>query len=776
ITTTVSAAGPPKLALNRHCIECIFQERCRRRAVERDDLSLLTSLSDAERAKLNNKGIFSITQLSYLFHPRRRPKRQAGRSEKYHHALKALAIREKKVHVVDVTPFSITGTPVFIDIESLPDRDFYYLIGLRWPSENGILHRSLWADECGDEVKVWTDLLDILSTIESPTLIHYGSFEATFFKKMTHRYGGPREDSVAAKALGSAINLLSVIFAHIYFPTYSNSLKQIANYLRFTWDEPTSSGLQSIVWRHEWERSRDSMLKEKLFRYNADDCKALSIVTEAILACTKRGVVSAADNVGIVQVETLGKALDTKWTKFKSSIAGLEEINSAARWDYQRSRVYARPNPIKRRVQKRTKKQFSQLKRRKYLVIDWIPPSACPMCGCKGRRENGVVSRHVRDVVFGTDSVKGRFVNHNYRTYLCQQCSYIYGLDERYRSRNFRYGWNFLSYVIYMIVDLCIPQSATYRSINRLLDAESPRTIINYFKTKAARYYLPTRDALLQRIIEGQLVHVDETRANIKGKLAYVWVLTNLREVVYILTENREGGLVQKLLANFRGVLVSDFYSVYESICCPQQKCLIHLLRDLNDLVLKNPFDNELKIIVSRFSGVLQPIVADIDKRGLKTHFLKKHLKHVDKFYHTLVRASFKSEVALSVQRRLEKNRDRLFTFLRYDGVPWNNNNAEHAIKAFAKLRDVVSGSSTKNGIEEFLVLLSVCQSCAYQSIDFLNFLRSGEIDIATYALNHKRRSLKARDNFVVSGGLLPVERPLSHASRPFTGSILKGS
>jgi hypothetical protein len=36
-------------------------------------------------------------------------------------------------------------------------------------------------------------------------------------------------------------------------------------------------------------------------------------------------------------------------------------------------------------------------------------------------------------------------------------------------------------------------------------------------------------------------------------------------------------------------------------------------------------------------------------------------------------------------KQRFEKNRDKLFTFLRYDGVPWNNNNAEHAIKAFAR-------------------------------------------------------------------------------------------
>jgi predicted RecB family nuclease len=347
IETMLSASEPPKLALNRHCAECVFQERCRKLAVEKDDLSLLASLSDAERAKLNNKGIFSVTQLSYTFRPRRRPKRQAGRPEKYHHALKALAIREKKIHVVGTPQLSIEGTPVFIDVEGLPDRDFYYLIGLRWPSLNGIEQRSLWADTTEDEPKLWTDLLAILSLIKSATLIHYGSFEATFFKKMADRYGAPPKDSVAAQALGSVINLVSVIFARIYFPTYSNGLKEIANYLGFNWNDPAASGLQSIVWRHEWERLRNPVLKEKLIRYNADDCEALGVVNEAIVNFSKPSGLAAStnDGSGIVYTDTLGKTMDTKWRKFKSSISGLEQINSAARWDYQRSRVYARSNP-----------------------------------------------------------------------------------------------------------------------------------------------------------------------------------------------------------------------------------------------------------------------------------------------------------------------------------------------------------------------------------------------------------------------------------------------
>ena len=47
---------------------------------------------------------------------------------------------------------------------------------------------------------------------------------------MSKRHGGPPEQSVAATALDSSTNLLSFIFA-IYFPTYSNGLKEVARWL-----------------------------------------------------------------------------------------------------------------------------------------------------------------------------------------------------------------------------------------------------------------------------------------------------------------------------------------------------------------------------------------------------------------------------------------------------------------------------------------------------------------------------------------------------------------
>ena len=117
----------------------------------------------------------------------------------------------------------------------------------------------------------------------------------------------------------------------------------------------------------------------------------------------------------------------------------------------------------------------------------------------------------------------------------------------------------------------------------------------------------------------------------------------------------------------------------------------------------------------------------------MKRRFLSKHRNDVAVFYDKLVATEYRTDVARTLQKRLMKNRARLFTFLDHDGVPWNNNNAEHAIKAFAQIRDVIQGVTNERGTRDYLILLSICQTCVYKGIDFLDFLRSGERCIDGY-------------------------------------------
>lgn len=109
---------------------------------------------------------------------------------------------------------------------------------------------------------------------------------------------------------------------------------------------------------------------------------------------------------------------------------------------------------------------------------------------------------------------------------------------------------------------------------------------------------------------------------------------------------------------------------------------------------------------------------------------MNKHKMKVDGFLKKVQNMEYTSDLAKNFQRRFVKYGDKLFTFLDYNGVSWNNNNAECAIKRFVKLRKAIGGSSTSKGIQEYLVLLSICETLRLRNASFLKFLISGVTDI----------------------------------------------
>jgi hypothetical protein len=74
--------------------------------------------------------------------------------------------------------------------------------------------------------------------------------------------------------------------------------------------------------------------------------------------------------------------------------------------------------------------------------------------------------------------------------------------------------------------------------------------------------------------------------------------------------------------------------------------------------------------------------------------------------------------------------------------VPWNNNNAEHAVKGFAYYREVADNLITEGGLNQYLVLLSVYQTCRYKGVSFLKFMLSGETDIDAFCEGGGKRVL----------------------------------
>ena len=150
---------------------------------------------------------------------------------------------------------------IYLDLEGCPDEQFVYLIGIIVCDGDREECLSFWADNKDQEGEIFERFLAVLSRYDTPIIFSYGNYERAFVKRLRKR---ARRKKPVDKALTALVNTLSIIYEHFYFPTYSNGLKEIARSLGFTWSDQNASGLQSIIWRSHWERTREERWKDVL--------------------------------------------------------------------------------------------------------------------------------------------------------------------------------------------------------------------------------------------------------------------------------------------------------------------------------------------------------------------------------------------------------------------------------------------------------------------------------------------------------------------------------
>jgi len=724
----------PRVTLNRHCNNCEFWAECQRLAEEADDLSLLRGMSKQQIEKLRARGINTVTQFSYAYRPGRRGKRKTGTARKHDHALQAVALRDKRVYILDSPTIPRSRAALYLDIEGVPDRSFDYLLGLVTVVEGCCTTYSFWADDHTQEKAIWDACSRVINSFEDYTLYHYGGYEMRFLDRMrglTDEEGAAVIDRIRARSC----NVLAAIYSYIYFPTRSNGLKDVGAYLGANWSADSASGIQSLAWRLAWERSVDETLKQQLLRYNLEDCLALQRVTEFVVSVCEGAVRQTEDSGPVVTSATdLQSVRGSPFGKIKFFCPEMDHINKCAYSDYQRERVYVRTSTAVRKSLRR-----KQRASRKILKVNeevMFPfPEVCPECGGVEIKKNE--SKHARKIVkdlkFTPSGVKRWCVRYRSARYRCLQCSKTF-LAAGYRDLRSHFGSNLSSWAVYHHVALRESGRDIILSLNDIFSFSFDSTILSSVIPRMATQHIATYERLKDKLRQGSLIHADETEGVVKGHSGYVWAFTNLEEVVYTYTPTREGTILEKLLDGFTGVLVSDFYAAYDSIKCLQQKCIIHLMRDINNDIFHTPFDEELKQLAHRLVAVLKPIIATIDKFGLKHYHLKKHKEDVAGYFGYLSEQAFRSEIAQKYQKRLLKYQDKLFVFLDHDGVPWNNNNAENAIKPFASRRRIIQASFSKRGLQDYLMFLSISQTCRNKNVSFLRFLLSGMHDVDAFA------------------------------------------
>jgi predicted RecB family nuclease len=741
-------ASRPRLTLNSHCAECQFRDECRQEAMRIDDLSLLRGLREKDIRRFARKGILTVTQLAHTFRPRRKRRQSRDGGHGHNPALQALAIRDRKTYVFGSPRLPDAPVRVYLDLEGKSGEPFIYLVGVivaQGPTES---RYSFWADRPEDEPRVFEQLLQLLRGYDDFRIFCYGSYERAFLKRMRKHALRKR---LADQVLARTTNVLSVIYDHVYFPVYSNGLKDVARFLGFAWADPDASGLQSLVWRAGWEQTGEESFKQRILQYNLDDCAALKRVVEVLFAIAPGEVAAKAAPAAMATMPPLARVEELDTLAFPRKSGSIEfvnpdfaAVNKLAYFDYQRERVYVRTSRTLRKSVARSKKRINRKLRVSKEVF--VKARRCPHC----RSEKVAVAtgdgvpvwttagKRAFDLVITSAGIKRRVIRCRTRPHRCSDCGRIF-VPEAYERLDKHYH-GLKSWAMHMHVGHRLGLAVVEVMFREQFGLDVDRVELHMFKGLLARYYQQTYRQLLSSLRSGNLIHVDETEVPLRTGRGYIWVFASVETVLFQYKPTREGGFLEKYLEGFQGVLVSDFYAAYDALPCPKQRCLIHLIRDMNQLLLNHPFDAELKSVTESFGHLLRVIVTTIDQHGLKRRHLGAHRQAVTDLFNSLSDQPFRSDTAEDLRQRLLRNRDELFTFLEHDGVPWNNNNAENAIRQFGYYRDRTAGRMSEEGLQDYLVLLSLCHTCRYRGVSFLQFLRSGQRDLDRFCPTRRRR------------------------------------
>ena len=723
----------PPVILNKHCPYCEFQNSCREIAIQEDSISLLGGITKKQILKFEKKGIFTIKQLSYLYRPRKRGRRSRQERVTHKYELQALALRTGNIYIQDkITEIPKYGVEIFIDFECLPDESFFYLFGVIVCQADKQNNFQFWASSKNDEESAWKDFISIIELYSNSPLFHYGSFEKKAICKLGERYG-----TSTKTILERLFNINTCIYGKIYFPVHSNGLKDICKYLGLPWSSPNASGLQSIVWRYEYDQSKDNNYRKLLQSYNLEDCLNLKKLTEHLRLISANAThseqVRFADREGGSMPET-ASYLSKQLSNILVSAYGTYEQKKITIKNKDKDKDKDKDNVTTSTDANsgNKKRQYISPSRKIHKVVKVRRGRTCPNHpGRKLKPTENEASQTIFDLVFTTRGIKKQVTQYVGKKGNCTACHNEFSPPQiRKLGKGAIFGHGFIAWVSYQRLAMRLPFDKIVQLVEDSFGEQVNRATIHLLIARLSFFYIDTERMLIKKILKSPFVHMDETTINIKGASQYVWVITDGTHVVFRLTENRESTIVHELLKGYSGVLCSDFYAGYDSVPCVQQKCWVHLIRDLNENLRKSPFDTEYENFVNAVGELISPILQAVEKYGLKTRHLHRFNANVDRFYEKFINNHvYTSDIAQTFQNRFIKYREKLFVFLDIDGIPWNNNAAERAIRHLAVQRKI-SGSFGQESTPKYLRLLGITQTCRFQNKSLLQFLLSGENDI----------------------------------------------
>lgn len=216
---------------------------------------------------------------------------------------------------------------------------------------------------------------------------------------------------------------------------------------------------------------------------------------------------------------------------------------------------------------------------------------------------------------------------------------------------------------------------------------------------------------------ENEVNYIDETSWKLSGSLNWLWVMVNSAVAFFMVHTNRSNEAFQELIKGWVGILVSDGYAVYQKWVGQRQTCLAHLIRAARGLEERN--DPEL----SRFGAWAKKELQRLCKMAEQKPSQGEWSAFYARLCHLISRYRDCDNEAGVFARRLEREMEHLFLFLKKEGVEPTNNLAERMLRFAVLWRKRSQGTRSQKGnrwVERILSLRQTCRINNKSSFDVL--------------------------------------------------------
>ena len=233
-------------------------------------------------------------------------------------------------------------------------------------------------------------------------------------------------------------------------------------------------------------------------------------------------------------------------------------------------------------------------------------------------------------------------------------------------------------------------------------------------------------DQILTAVRASPHIHMDETGWKISGSNHWLWATVNERLAYYRIAKSRGAKIAKEIIPkDYSGILVTDFYAAYNGLPGKKQKCLVHLMREMHNLYLKDSSEafaqahKKLKRIIGdalRLKERRPEVAASIYER--RYWRLKQRL---------FVWSSkpYRNKHLIRLSKRFLSHWLHLLTFLQYPDVSFNNNLAERMIRHHVILRNRSFQNRSQGGAHAHEVLMSLLHTLQLQGQDAVAFFKN---------------------------------------------------